>query len=234
MFLVLRNFQMNFLTTCLLHQCNMLCDEGKQTRQVVCYQKKDGRIEVLDEKDCTEEKPEVEQPCFLQPCDEVDWVTSDWTGVSKRTKLNYVSLQWFEIIEINCIFHSTYRLLLFTLYWPTNQLIVRSNNFFFFFVNCSFFPQMPSSIIHSLWSTYHTPKNKTTNSTTFFFQCDSCTSKNRTRVVVCSTISRVVVNDSFCSYHNRPEDFQECDKSKLPECEVQWYATQWSKVIHKR
>ncbi|KAJ8724122.1 hypothetical protein PYW07_008102 [Mythimna separata] len=119
--------------------CDKFCDEGKQTRQVVCYQKKDGRIELLDEKDCTEEKPEVEKPCMLQPCEAVDWVVSGWSG------------------------------------------------------------------------------------------CDSCTSKNRTRVVVCSTIGRQVVNDSFCSYHKRPVEYEECEKDKLPTCEVQWYATQWSK-----
>ncbi|KAJ8724116.1 hypothetical protein PYW07_008096 [Mythimna separata] len=119
--------------------CDKFCGEGKQTRQVVCYQKKDGRIELLDEKDCTEEKPEVEKPCMLQPCEAVDWVVSGWSG------------------------------------------------------------------------------------------CDSCTSKNRTRVVVCSTLGRQVVNDSFCSYHKRPVEYEECEKDKLPTCEVQWYATQWSK-----
>lgn len=68
-----------------IQQCDKLCDEGTQRRQVVCYQKKDGRIEVLDDKDCPDEKPVSEQPCYEQPCDGVDWVTSEWAGVSTLT-----------------------------------------------------------------------------------------------------------------------------------------------------
>ncbi|PZC74553.1 hypothetical protein B5X24_HaOG207687 [Helicoverpa armigera] len=117
--------------------CSELCDEGKQTRQVVCHQKKNGRVEVLSDENCLEEKPEAEKSCLLRPCEGIDWVTSDWVG------------------------------------------------------------------------------------------CDNCLSKTRTRRVVCATYSKQVINDSFCSYHTRPADQEECEK--VPECDVQWYATQWSK-----
>ncbi|RVE41914.1 hypothetical protein evm_013439 [Chilo suppressalis] len=62
--------------------CDKLCGEGKQTRQVVCYQKTNGRIDVLSDDLCDDDKPDTEQPCLLHPCDGVDWVISDWSGVS--------------------------------------------------------------------------------------------------------------------------------------------------------
>ncbi|KAH9633689.1 hypothetical protein HF086_009023 [Spodoptera exigua] len=62
--------------------CDKLCDEGKQTRQVVCRQKINGRVTVLADGNCTDEKPAVEQKCMIQPCDGVDWVTSDWSECS--------------------------------------------------------------------------------------------------------------------------------------------------------
>jgi hypothetical protein len=62
--------------------CNKLCGEGKQTRQVVCYRKEEnGKITVLDEADCQDEKPAEEQECMLQPCEGVDYITSSWSGV---------------------------------------------------------------------------------------------------------------------------------------------------------
>lgn len=62
--------------------CNKLCGEGKQTRQVVCYRKEeDGRITVLDEKDCQDEKPEEETTCMIHPCEGVEYIASTWSGV---------------------------------------------------------------------------------------------------------------------------------------------------------
>lgn len=62
--------------------CNKLCGEGKQTRQVVCYRKEDdGRVTVLDESDCHDEKPAEEIDCMIQPCDGVEYITSSWSGV---------------------------------------------------------------------------------------------------------------------------------------------------------
>ncbi|XP_028165939.1 papilin-like, partial [Ostrinia furnacalis] len=119
--------------------CDKLCDEGKQTRQVVCYQKTDGRVEVLEDKECVDEKPPAEQACMLHPCEGVDWVLTDWTG------------------------------------------------------------------------------------------CDNCLSTVQTRSAVCATKDRKVVNSTFCSYHPTPVLEEPCDRTKLPPCEVQWYATQWSK-----
>ncbi|XP_052756348.1 papilin isoform X3 [Galleria mellonella] len=120
--------------------CDKLCGEGKQTRQVVCYQKTDtGRVEVLEDSKCEDKKPDAEQPCSLHPCEGVDWVVSDWTG------------------------------------------------------------------------------------------CDTCISTVRTRAAECATKSREVVDPRQCAYHPAPVLQEPCDRSTLPACEVQWYATQWSK-----
>lgn len=60
-----------------------MCGEGKQTRKVTCYKKNDeGKIEVLDDSACEGEVPEREKPCELRPCAGLDWVISEWSGVS--------------------------------------------------------------------------------------------------------------------------------------------------------
>ncbi|XP_013147767.1 PREDICTED: papilin isoform X2 [Papilio polytes] len=119
--------------------CDKLCDEGKQTRDVVCHQKVNGKVEVFDDAMCEDEKPATEQSCMLRPCDGVDWVLSDWSG------------------------------------------------------------------------------------------CDTCTSTVRSRVAHCATSMHKVVNSSFCSYHPAPVLEEPCDRTKLPSCQLLWYATQWSK-----
>lgn len=69
--------------------CDKLCGEGKQVRQVICYRKeKNGKITVLDDKDCLDEKPEEENTCMLQPCEGVDYIASSWSGVSRLFLFN--------------------------------------------------------------------------------------------------------------------------------------------------
>ncbi|XP_061384586.1 papilin isoform X3 [Danaus plexippus] len=58
--------------------------------------------------------------------------------------------------------------------------------------------------------------------------CDTCLSSVRTRVALCATKDRKVVDSELCSYHPNPLLVEECDRTKLPPCQVQWYATQWS------
>jgi hypothetical protein len=50
---------------------------------VRCFRRVEGKIEVLGDSACPGEKPEEEKPCELRPCEGVDWVVSDWSGVSK-------------------------------------------------------------------------------------------------------------------------------------------------------
>ncbi|XP_058455699.1 papilin isoform X2 [Malaya genurostris] len=60
--------------------CNKLCGDGEQTRKVTCFRKENGRITVLDDGECPNEKPETQQSCMLQPCEGVDYITSSWSG----------------------------------------------------------------------------------------------------------------------------------------------------------
>lgn len=56
-----------------------------QRRQVVCYRKERDKIEVLEDDDCSgEERPESEKACNLRPCEGLDWVTSEWSGVRRK------------------------------------------------------------------------------------------------------------------------------------------------------
>ncbi len=72
----------NWFTSSWKH-CDKLCGEGKQTRKVTCYRKEtDGKITILDDSECPDEKPEDEMKCLLRPCEGVDYITSSWSGVS--------------------------------------------------------------------------------------------------------------------------------------------------------
>lgn len=63
-------------------QCDKLCGDGVQKRQLKCYRKTDGKIEVLNDADCPDTKPDETKECILRPCEGVDWITSSWSGVS--------------------------------------------------------------------------------------------------------------------------------------------------------
>lgn len=67
-------------------KCDHLCGDGKQTRDVQCYIKKENKIQILEEPECEaiEPKPEVEKECNVRPCEGVDWITSEWSSVSKN------------------------------------------------------------------------------------------------------------------------------------------------------
>lgn len=73
----------------LITQCDHLCGPGKQTRRVTCYTKVDGKIQVLEDEACEGDVPEREKPCELRPCAGLDWVTSDWSGVSPQFFTRY-------------------------------------------------------------------------------------------------------------------------------------------------
>lgn len=52
-----------------------------QKRKVTCFTRDDdGKIQVLEDSDCGE-KPEDSKECMMRPCEGVDWVTSEWSGV---------------------------------------------------------------------------------------------------------------------------------------------------------
>lgn len=72
-----------------MFQCDKLCGDGTQRREVVCFHKVDGKIEKMSDGACPGEKPQSEMPCKLRPCEGVDWVTTKWSGVSPYKKLVY-------------------------------------------------------------------------------------------------------------------------------------------------
>jgi Thrombospondin type 1 domain len=81
-------------------QCNKLCGKGKQFRDVTCYKKFDGMIKVIDAGECyADERPESERECSNQPCDGVDWMTSEWTRVSLLIFLAY-SIENFVLFTV--------------------------------------------------------------------------------------------------------------------------------------
>ena len=50
---------------------------------MTCFQKNlsNGTIEVLEEDNCSQEKPEIEEECEAEnPCGSVDWLVTDWSG----------------------------------------------------------------------------------------------------------------------------------------------------------
>lgn len=62
--------------------CDKLCGEGKETRKVTCFIEENGHKRKLPDEDCVEDKPEEERSCLLAPCEGVDWIVSQWSGVS--------------------------------------------------------------------------------------------------------------------------------------------------------
>lgn len=70
-----------FYNLFLYFQCDQLCGKGKQTRKVSCYRKVEKKIVVLNDDECEAQKPNSEKKCELRPCEGVDWVTSEWSGV---------------------------------------------------------------------------------------------------------------------------------------------------------
>lgn len=96
---------LNIITHIFVPQCNKLCGEGKQTRQVVCYQKSEGRIQVLEDAQCEDKKPDAEQPCMLHPCDGVDWMVSEWSGVSATIRIKKL-VSTIQNTKIHYLFHN--------------------------------------------------------------------------------------------------------------------------------
>ena len=67
----------------ILFQCNKMCDEGEQTREVVCIVRGANKKHLLPESQCeADAKPSARRSCNNGPCTGFEWITSDWSGVS--------------------------------------------------------------------------------------------------------------------------------------------------------
>lgn len=71
-----------------------------------CFTKNGTRVEILNDSDCTEPKPEDKKPCNLRPCEGVDWIASDWSGVSFHFEFHFDNDQDFHFIH--CCFPFSY------------------------------------------------------------------------------------------------------------------------------
>ncbi|XP_033628590.1 papilin-like [Asterias rubens] len=61
-------------------QCSVTCGRGVQTRSVVC-----SSDEVLGDASCPADiQPDSQLECDLGPCENVDWLVSEWTDCSQR------------------------------------------------------------------------------------------------------------------------------------------------------
>ncbi|XP_055949336.1 papilin-like [Argiope bruennichi] len=61
--------------------CDKLCGEGIQRREVECNMKVADDIDkVISKEFCKEEEPVSEQVCHLRPCEETEWIVSEWSG----------------------------------------------------------------------------------------------------------------------------------------------------------
>lgn len=67
-----------------LLQCDSSCSVGTQYREVVCIVRRGQRKIIIHERQCeSQTKPETTQSCDSGPCDGLQWITSQWSGVSK-------------------------------------------------------------------------------------------------------------------------------------------------------
>ncbi|XP_022817707.1 papilin-like isoform X2 [Spodoptera litura] len=183
--------------------CDKLCDEGKQTRQVVCRQKINGRVTVLGDGNCTDEKPTAEQKCMIRPCDGVDWVTSNWsecdTCISKRRTRRVLCLMKHHATHIR--------------------------------VNDSFCSHHPRPVEQEECDRDHLSPSEAQWHTTEWSNCSMHRGDTlQTRRVFCGvykTDSVEQVEESNCAHLLKCNDTKPCSKSK-EEYPLQWFTGPWS------
>ncbi|XP_050354056.1 papilin isoform X4 [Nymphalis io] len=185
--------------------CNKLCGEGTQTRQVVCHQKMNGRVEVYDDSVCTEEKPIAEQTCILHPCDGVDWVLTEWTGCDSclstmRARSAHCATKDHKVVDAKlCAYH------------PTPNLEEKCDR-----------TKLPPC--QTLW--YATQWSECSA---------KCGKGNQTRRVFCGLFDGVAVtkvDDDRCDKSSKYKDTKECEVPK-EKCPAKWFAGPWSECTKK-
>ena len=71
------------LVLVILLQCDKTCDVGTQYREVVCIVRRGDRKIIIPDHQCeSETKPDTSQSCDNGACDGLQWITSQWSGVS--------------------------------------------------------------------------------------------------------------------------------------------------------
>jgi len=65
-------------------QCDKSCEVGMQFREVVCIVRRGDRKIIISDHQCeSDTKPDTSQRCDNGPCDDLEWITSQWSGVRK-------------------------------------------------------------------------------------------------------------------------------------------------------
>ncbi len=58
-----------------------MCGPGVRKRPVTCFRVENGTVTSLEDEDCPQTKPEVEEACEAdKPCAASDWIVTDWSG----------------------------------------------------------------------------------------------------------------------------------------------------------
>ena len=65
----------------MLFQCNVLCGDGTQRRDIICVEKMENDFTVVPATNCAHlEKPAAVQECEMGEC-QPQWFTTEWSAV---------------------------------------------------------------------------------------------------------------------------------------------------------
>lgn len=56
---------------------------------------------IINDEFCSSDKPNNTQSCVSRPCDETEWIVSEWSGVCMTFKLSYILKKYLRIDEKN-------------------------------------------------------------------------------------------------------------------------------------
>ena len=98
----------------LYFQCNRICGQGFQVRQVVCraqHNIQNAISDLLPDSRCNHTvRPVSRRECSDGPCSGVEWVVSGWSGVCFNIfyvlLLMYITCAYFAACDVNCSSHN--------------------------------------------------------------------------------------------------------------------------------
>lgn len=199
-----------------------MCGEGFQNRTVKCFNKNKGKIELLSDEDCPDEKPENIKKCILRPCEGVDWITSEWSGVSSNN-IFIQSFSFYHFIHVDlfvqcksCGLDQETR----TAHCASKSGKIYNETF------CG------NRKVPELTRKCNQTKCEYMWFTSQWSNCSvDCGKGVQTRNVHCAKFDGDVIkptkDETKCDVNLKPEATKECNTEK--ECPGQWFAGPWSK-----
>ncbi|XP_042901645.1 papilin isoform X2 [Parasteatoda tepidariorum] len=76
-------------------ECDKLCGEGLQKRHISCVMKIGEQEKNINPEFCQEERPADQKQCILRPCEETEWIVSEWSGCDGVCGLSMESREAF-------------------------------------------------------------------------------------------------------------------------------------------